>query len=474
MSFLSRLAGGRAGMLSAAAILAVVVVISTVYLALDRRYVYLLVYGWFGVVYGLLLQYGRFCMASAVRDLFMVRVPRMAVGVVVAVVLYALTAAAVRAAGFSTFAPHPLGWHVLIGGAIFGFGMIFTGGCASSSLYKSGEGNVASMLVLLSISLSQALFVSAGSWSNAFVPDAWARAAAAQDMPAALSITDGWFDQFTAGYLWNLPASTTAQALSLHGMLGDFVGDVLLTAVLPAAALLALLYAFSWRKSYLRRHKIAHAGVRDHARGLWAMVTASKRTALVGLGLGFFAALQMWVTSALRDHYGIFNFGELLAQMGHGGGLSLQDTVFDPGYWYITTQEAQWAGWALDRLGMAVRDNIFFGLDNGVPPPWLNAPGLMSLGIIAGAALVANLNGEFKWKLPGAETAVLALAGGALMGIGSRIGMGCNIGAFFATVTNGDPSGWVFLAGLVGGGYGGVRLFKWWIDRRFGADASAA
>src|SRR5690606_23829069 len=87
----------------------------------------------------------RFCMASAVRDLFAVGVPRMAVGMLIAVVLFSLTAAVVQVLGFSTFAPHPMGWHVLVGGLIFGFGMVFTGGCASGSLYKAGEGNVGSL-----------------------------------------------------------------------------------------------------------------------------------------------------------------------------------------------------------------------------------------------------------------------------------------------------------------------------------------
>src|SRR5690606_12706099 len=120
---------------------------------------------------------------------------------------------------------------------------------------------------------------------------------------------------------------------------------------------------------------------------------------------------------------------------------SLQGTVFDPGYWYITTQEAQWGGWIIDRLGGDASSNIFFGLENGLPNPLLNAPGLMSIGIILGAAMLANINREFKWKLPSLETAVFALVGGALMGIGARVGMGCNIGAFFAAVTNGDLSG---------------------------------
>jgi uncharacterized membrane protein YedE/YeeE len=71
---------------------------------------------------------------------------------------------------------------------------------------------------------------------------------------------------------------------------------------------------------------------------------------------------------------------------------------------------------------------------------------------------------EFKWKRPSLETAVFAIAGGVLMGIGARIAMGCNIGAFFATVTNGDPSGWLFLAGMAAGAWLGVKVFAWWVD----------
>ena len=138
--------------------------------------------------------------------------------------------------------------------------------------------------------------------------------------------------------------------------------------------------------------------------------------------------------------------------------------MFDPGYWYITTQEAQWGGWVLERLGVPMRDNLYFGLDNGLPNPLLNAPGFMSVGIILGAALMALARREFKWKRPSLETAVFAIAGGVLMGIGARIAMGCNIGAFFATVTNGDPSGWLFLAGMAAGAWLGVKVFAWWVD----------
>jgi uncharacterized protein len=454
------------------AIVATVVAGSIAALSIDSRFSYLLVYVWFGLIYGMLLQYGRFCMAAAVRDLFAVRVPRMAVGMMIAVALYALVAAVVTMSGFSTFHPQPLGWHVLIGGLIFGFGFVFTGGCASGSLYKTGEGNLNSALVVFSISFTQALVVTRGVWTESLMPQAWIESAKAKEMPESLSVTDGWFDVFTTGYIWDAHGTTLAELLGVGDSgLALFI-NTFANALLPVLLILVLLYAVYYRKGYLRKAAITSPRLVNHIRGIWAMCISSKNTAIAGVGLGIFAGLHMWVTGLMRDHYQIFNFGELLAAMGYTNGLSIQQTVFDPGYWYITTQEAQWGGWILERLGVEMRDNVFFGLDNGLPSPLLNAPGFMSIGIILGAAVLALARREFKWKLPTLESASAAIIGGIFMGIGARIAMGCNIGAFFATVTNGDPSGWIFLLGMVGGGFLGVKLFTWWLDWKTSKDES--
>lgn len=451
--------------LKATGIVLLIIVSSLWALSIDLRFLYLLVYVWFGFIYGMLLQYGRFCMASAVRDLFAVKVPRMAVGMMIAAALYAVVASIVTLSGFSTFHPNVLGWHIIVGGAIFGFGMVFTGGCASGSLYKAGEGNINSMLVVLAISFSQAIFVAASGWWDGLVPQSWVVSAAAKDMPSELTVTQGWFDVFTAGYIWDLKGTTTADALGLGGtMVGIVFGNMLLTAMLPIAIILVALYIFYYRKGYLRRSSKTALSKGEELNGMWAMCISSKNTALAGIGLGIFAGLHMYVTGALREHYGIFNFGELLVAMGYHDGLSIQNTVFDPGYWYITTQEAQWGGWVLNQLGVKNMSSIFFGLENGLPNPLLNAPGFMSIGIILGAAVMALSRREFKWKTPNLESATFAILGGILMGIGARIGMGCNIGAFFATVTNGDPSGWVYLFGMVIGAYVGVKAFSWWLD----------
>lgn len=268
------------GHLKAGGILLFAVLASLAYLAVDLRFVYLLVYAWFGIVYGLLLQYGRFCMASALRDLFAVGVPRMAVGVLLAVILYALVAAFVQAAGFGLVHPHPLGWHIIAGGSVFGLGMVLAGGCASSTLYKSGEGNIGSMLVLASIAFSQAWVVSAGGWLERLVPASWHARALAQDMPGELGIGEGWFDQFTAGYLWELEGHSAVQLLGWPDTLwSQLAGNALLVGILPSLLLLLLLYRYNYRRIHLRTHPregFAGSRLRYELAGLRAMFMQSR------------------------------------------------------------------------------------------------------------------------------------------------------------------------------------------------------
>lgn len=454
-------------------LLGIFALISLSSFALDHRFIYYSAYLWFGFIYGMSLQYGRFCMASAIRDLFAVGVPRMAVGIMIAVVLFSLVSAFVTVAGKSTFHPSPIGIYSVIGGLIFGIGMVYTGGCASGSLYKTGEGSVAALLVVISLSFSQVFLVDAGGWLNHLVPMAWTKSTIANNLPAVITPTDGWYDQFLAGYVWNLTAHTVGELLGFtNAVYAAFIGNSLINSIIPATLILTGIYFHWYRKAYLRDNETEYLGIRTELVGFWSMVTASKRTAIAGLVLGVAAGLHMWVMQGLQQRLGISNAGELLSGMGFSG-LSIQDTVFDPGYFYITTQEAQGAAWVVQKLGFNVMDNIFFGLDNGVPNPLLNPVLWMSIALVGGSAVMALLNNEFKFKMPTLEIATWAIFGGILMGIGARIGLGCNIGAFFATVTNGDPSGWLFCLGMTVGGFIGVKFFNWWIERKMAKEMAA-
>lgn len=444
----------------------------------NEYYIYLSVYLWFGFIYGMCLQYGRFCFSSAFRDLFAVGVPRMAVGVMVATVLFALVSAFVTATGLSTFHAAPTSVHATVAGFIFGVGMVFAGGCASGSLYKTGEGNGVALIVILSISVTQALFADVAGWTNKLVPSSWHESAVAKGLPATINGGDGWVDQYLAGYVWDQPVMTyaTAMGMSNESVSGAFFGNMFIGVIIPAAVLLMIIYAFWSRTAYIRKRKKQGltTGWKDELGGYWAMIVASKRTAVAGLILGVFCGLQMLVTQGLRVKFGVQNAGTLLERMGHDFGLSVNGTVFDPGYWYVTTQEAQWVGWVFNKLGAENMDNIYFGFVNGIPNPMINPADWMSLALIGGAAVMALLANEFKFKKPTWELATWAMIGGALMGIGSRLGLGCNVGAFFVRVSQGDVSGWLFGLGMIGGAYIGVKFFNWWTERKMESQFSAA
>jgi uncharacterized protein len=446
--------------------------------AANELYVYLAAYLWFGFIYGMCLQGGRFCFCSAFRDLFAVGVPRMAVGIVIATVLFGLTASLVTATGRSAFHPAPYGIHSVIAGLIFGLGMVFAGGCASSSLYKTGEGNMTSALVLLSISISQAVLADVGGWLDRLVPRSWHAAAVARGLPASIDAGKGWLNQYLAGYVWGQPKATFSHFLGLKNdsFAGALLGNFLLGVAVPAVVLLAVVYLFSARKGFLKKRKREgkSGGLAAELAGFGAMVSSSKKTALAGLIIGIASGLHMLVVEGLRRKFGIDNAGAILQATGHDFGLSIRGTVFDPGYWYVTTQEAQWFGWIFNKLGWDNTHNIFFGLENGIPSPIFNLAGWMSISLIGGAAVMALLHDEFKWKRPTLELAILAVVGGSLMGLGARLGLGCNVGAFFVRAANGDMSGWLFGLGMVGGAYAGVKFFGWWTERKMAKEVALA
>jgi len=446
--------------------------------AVNELYIYLGAYLWFGFIYGMCLQYGRFCFSSAFRDLFAVGVPRMIVGIMIATVLFGLTASFLTATGVSLFHAAPSGIHCVIAGAVFGVGMVFSGGCASGSLYKAGEGNSIAALVVLSISVSQAVFVDAGGWLDKLVPASWHAAATARGLPASVTPGEGWVDQYLAGYVWDRPVVRFSGVLGLpnDSFPGAFVGNFLAGVLLPATALLLVVYVIWSRKGFLKKWKREgkSTGFKAELTGFWTMVMSSKRTAIAGLIIGVAAGLHMFVMKGLRLKFGIENAAEILKATGHDFGVTAVGTVYDPGYWYVTTQEAQWLGWVFNKLGWNNTHNIFFGLENGIPNPLFNLAGWMSISLVGGAAVMALLNNEFKWKKPTLELATWAVIGGSLMGIGARLGLGCNVGAFFVRTANGDASGWLFGLGMFGGAYVGVRFFKWWTERKMAKEMGSA
>ncbi len=451
--------------------------ISFLYYKVSPYYMYVVAYIWFGFAYGMMLQYGRFCFASASRDLFAAGVPRMAVGILLALIFFSLVAAILTATNMTTFHAGPIGMHEFIGGLIFGVGMVLSGGCASGSLYKIGEGNGTSMLAIAGISFGQAIFADVGGVFNNFLPQSWVDTANAQTFIPKDKIT-AWFDYFLAGDVFHKPMITldkTGLVSGMQGIMKYLLSDAIINTIIPALLLICTIYTFYIRKGFMKKRAKSGAstGLGAEMSGVWSMITASKRTSLMGVLIGITAGLHIFVLKGMQMKFGVTNFGNILTRLGHTADLSIHGTVFDPGYWYITTQEAQFGAWVLEKVGWNMHDNIYFGVSNGIPEPWRNPALWMSLGIIFGAMAMALLNKEFKFKLPKGELIAWGLFGGLFMGLGARVALGCNIGAFFIRVAGGDPGGWLFGVGMVGGAFVGVKFFNWWSERKMAKELEA-
>jgi uncharacterized membrane protein YedE/YeeE len=105
-----------------------------------------------GILFGFILQRGRFCMNSAFRDIVLFQDYALIKTVAVALLVSFAGFAIMDLAGVITLAPKPLWWGAnLLGSFVFGIGMVIAGGCASGITYRVGEGMVGAMTAVLGL-----------------------------------------------------------------------------------------------------------------------------------------------------------------------------------------------------------------------------------------------------------------------------------------------------------------------------------
>lgn len=131
--------------------------------------------------------------------------------------------------------------------------------------------------------------------------------------------------------------------------------------------------------------------------------------------------------------------------------------------WGITSAFALWGAKVLDSLGVQVSSWVFWQAPANAKalasPVWQDVTTVMDLGIVLGALLAAGLAGRFapSLKIP-LPSLIAAVIGGLLLGYGSRLAYGCNIGAYFSGIGSGSLHGWLWLIAAYMGNVVGVRL----------------
>ena len=111
-----------------------------------------------GFLFGFFLQKGQLCGASAFSEIFVMRDGDKLWGIWVVIVTGMAVFAVASSLEWIKLAPKPLMWgSYVVGGVLFGAGTVLAGGCISGCLYKSGEGNLNSMVALLGIAIGASM-----------------------------------------------------------------------------------------------------------------------------------------------------------------------------------------------------------------------------------------------------------------------------------------------------------------------------
>jgi uncharacterized membrane protein YedE/YeeE len=111
-----------------------------------------------GFLFGFFLQKGDLCGASAFSEVLLLKSWKKTWGLWVCIVTGMAGFAILDLLGLITLNPKPFQWaNILIGGILFGIGMVLSGGCISGTLYKAGIGHINSIVALVGIPIGIAL-----------------------------------------------------------------------------------------------------------------------------------------------------------------------------------------------------------------------------------------------------------------------------------------------------------------------------
>jgi uncharacterized membrane protein YedE/YeeE len=236
----------------------------------------------FGLGIGAVLQRSRFCFVSAISNNFLFRDTRLMEGVLIGLFIATIGFAAVMYPQMpqpgdafinSGIVVTPFGWHLALGGVIFGFGMLLAGGCIVGNLYRIGEGGLSALTAFLGVLLGMGIL------------------------------------QFTWPWWWNNYISKLS-AVWLPSKIG-WAGAILLT--LGVIAALYMLVRRSRDKSTAEPHRRLSFSLKNIAGGVfkkpWPLITG-------GIILGLINILMLWqldrpwtVTGELMTWaQGLFNF----------------------------------------------------------------------------------------------------------------------------------------------------------------------
>lgn len=130
--------------------------------------------------------------------------------------------------------------------------------------------------------------------------------------------------------------------------------------------------------------------------------------------------------------------------------------------WGVTSAFVLWGSKAMTFAGADLTNWGYW--QNAAPlgrSVFYDVTSVMNIGILFGALFAAVTMGTFKvqWNIS-LKMILISIIGGLMLGYGSRIAYGCNIGAFFSGISSASLSGWIWFISAFAGNLVGNQIKK--------------
>lgn len=291
----------------------------------------------------------------------------------------------------------------IIGGIIFGIGMIFGGCCASGTLTDVGEGEGRAWIVVPFFGVGGIIGALHGSW-------------------------------------WN---ESIFKSIGAQVYLPDVFGYI--GAVLVSLALLLLIYILV--RKYEEKRQREGTYIEDEYEEWQKPLPETGEYRFLSKETYHKFFVERWSTTT----------GAILTAL-----IFVFIINTTGGSWGASGPYTLWTVWLLEKLGVSFTSPALQGFSDTVANGLMNhTVSIRNIGMILGSLIAMLLAGNFKFNFNfKLKDVVFYALGGILMGYGARVAGGCNAGALYSGIGNFSLSGWVFLVAMTIGGIIGSKLHE--------------
>ena len=398
------------------------------------------------LAFGAIAQRTHFCTMGAVADIVhlgdwgRMRMWMLAMAVAIAG-FNGMVALGWVEARHSVYAAPRLAWlSHLVGGLLFGLGMVLASGCGSKTLVRIGGGNLKSLVV--------------------FCVAALAAYATLRGVTAVLRVATVDRVAFDLPAGQDLPSLMAALGAASQDALA--LGAASQDALAPGAASKdTLALGAAWKDA---------AALGAASAGAGALGIAAREAWALALGLGLALALVAFVLARPEGRRadtwaGGVGIGVAVVALwwvsGHLGHLAEHPVTLEEAFVATASQRME-SFTFVAPLAHSIDWLILYSDRSKV----LTIGVVTTLGVVVGSTLAALVSRTFRWEGFGSvEDTANHLIGALLMGVGGVTALGCTIGQGITGLSTLSLGSFVSLAGILGGAVLALRWQAWRLER---------